>query len=222
MRSTKAAAQRRSTTPMGDPMVTGKANRPSESDRFWEICEKAAHIFAQKGFDRTSLDDVAAVLKITKPGLYYYFSSKDELLYTIIEFYWEKLWDGFKNRPLEADDPLDILRYIIANHLRFVISNREASLLVEEKYALREDYRRAYEKKEKEYADAVRDQIVDLQRKGLLCADIDATIVTYSLFSLISMLHRWYNPKGRISPEKYIRQITDVFLHGLLAQPGKR
>lgn len=199
-------------------MATGKASRLLESDRFWEICEKAAHIFAQKGFDRTSLDDIAAVLKITKPGLYYYFSSKDELLYTIIEFYWEKLWQGFKNRPLESSDPLDILRYIIANHLKFVISNREASLLVEEKYALREDYRKAYEKKEKEYADAVRDEVVQLQRKGLLRSDIDATVVTYSLFSLINMLHRWYNPKGRISPEKYIRQIIDMFLHGLLAQ----
>jgi AcrR family transcriptional regulator len=202
-------------------MGTGKASRLLESDRFWEICEKAAHIFAQKGFDRTSLDDIAAVLKITKPGLYYYFSSKDELLYTIIEFYWEKLYQGFKNRAVDVDDPLEMLRYIIANHLRFVITNREASLLVEEKYALREDYRKAYEKKEKEYADAVRDEVLQLQRKGLLRADVDATVVTYSLFSLINMVHRWYNPKGRIPPEKYIRQITDMFLHGLVP-PAKR
>ena len=80
-----------------------------DSERFWEICEKAAHIFAQKGFDRTSLDDVSAALKITKPGLYYYFSSKDQLLYTIIEHYWERLYDGFKRKLKETDDPLEIL-----------------------------------------------------------------------------------------------------------------
>jgi len=181
----------------------------------------AVDVFWDRGFDRTSLDDIAAVLKITKPGLYYYFSSKDELLYTIIEFYWEKLYQGFKNRAVDLDDPLEMLRYIIANHLRFVITNREASLLVEEKYALREDYRKAYEKKEKEYVDAVRDEVLQLQRKGLLRADVDATVVTYSLFSLINMVHRWYNPKGRIPPEKYIRQITDMFLHGLVP-PAKR
>jgi AcrR family transcriptional regulator len=49
-----------------------------------EICLTAAHTFVQRGFDATSVNDIAAALGITKAGLYHYISSKESLLFDII------------------------------------------------------------------------------------------------------------------------------------------
>lgn len=189
------------------------AERPK---RFWQICNKAAQIFAKKGFDRTSLDDVAAELKITKPGLYYYFKSKDELLYAIILTHWEKLYGPIQKKLSQSSDPVENLRFAMTHHLGYVIDHPDASLLVEEKYSLHEDYLRAYKKMEKEYADEIRDQLVRLKKKGKLRKGIDPTVATYTLFSAINMPHRWYDPKGRVKPREYIRQVTEIFLSGIL------
>src|SRR5262245_49137232 len=49
-----------------------------------EICVTAAHVFVERGFDATSVNDIAAALGVTKAGLYHYFSSKESLLFEIV------------------------------------------------------------------------------------------------------------------------------------------
>ena len=193
-----------------------QAAKSRETGRYWQICDTAAHIFAKKGYERTSLDDVAAELNITKPGLYYYFRSKDELLYKIIQYHWDNLYQPIKKKLEECDDPVEIIRFAIAQHFGYVLKNPEGTVLVEEKYSLREDYLRAYKKQEKEYADAIRAQITKLKQKGRLRKGIDPTVASYNLFSMINMTHRWYKPGGRLAPEKVTDQLATIFFEGIL------
>ena len=102
-----------------------QAAKSRETGRYWQICDTAAHIFAKKGYERTSLDDVAAELNITKPGLYYYFRSKDELLYKIIQYHWDNLYQPIKKKLDECDDPVEIIRFAIAQHFGYVLKNPE-------------------------------------------------------------------------------------------------
>ena len=49
-----------------------------------EILRTAARLFQQRGYDATSMNDVAAALKLSKGGLYHHFQSKDEILFEIM------------------------------------------------------------------------------------------------------------------------------------------
>jgi AcrR family transcriptional regulator len=49
-----------------------------------EILRTAARLFQQRGYDATSMNDVAAALKLSKGGLYHHFQSKDEILFHIM------------------------------------------------------------------------------------------------------------------------------------------
>src|SRR3984885_4538362 len=49
-----------------------------------EILRTAGRLFQQRGYDATSMNDVAAALKLSKGGLYHHFQSKDEILYEIM------------------------------------------------------------------------------------------------------------------------------------------
>lgn len=64
--------------------MSAPASRPP-SDTRQRIQTVARELFAEKGVQRTSLQDIAARLGITKPALYYHFSSRDELIRSIVE-----------------------------------------------------------------------------------------------------------------------------------------
>ena len=58
--------------------------RETVVDSRQEILRTAARLFQQRGYDATSMNDVAAALKLSKGGLYHHFQSKDEILYEIM------------------------------------------------------------------------------------------------------------------------------------------
>src|ERR1700688_5227708 len=58
-------------------------NEPRQEPR-QEILRAAARLFQQQGYDATSMNDVAAALKLSKGGLYHHFQSKDEILFNLM------------------------------------------------------------------------------------------------------------------------------------------
>src|SRR5262245_26527532 len=88
------------------------------------VFEVAAEVFHQKGYDNTSMSDVAAAAGLTKAGLYHHISSKESLLYTILD-YGLDLTESRVVQPLQdVDDPTERLLTMIELHLRLVLEER--------------------------------------------------------------------------------------------------
>lgn len=68
---------------MSQVLGTPKGQSVSYQKRKLEVLRSAAVLFNERGFHNTTMDDIAAILNVTKPALYYYAKSKDELLYEI-------------------------------------------------------------------------------------------------------------------------------------------
>src|SRR2546425_8961115 len=84
------------------------------------IFDVAAEVFHRKGYDNTSMSDVATAAGLTKAGLYHHVSSKESLLYTVLDFGLD-LTESYVMKPLEAiADPLERLKTMIELHLRLV------------------------------------------------------------------------------------------------------
>src|SRR5688572_11948995 len=88
------------------------------------VFEVAAAVFHRKGYDNTSMSDVANAAGLTKAGLYHHISSKESLLYTVLDFGLD-LTESYVVKALEGiADPLERLKTMIDLHLRLVLEER--------------------------------------------------------------------------------------------------
>src|SRR5215467_8795306 len=82
------------------------------------VFEIAAEVFHRKGYDNTSMSDVANAAGLTKAGLYHHVTSKESLLYTVLDSGLD-LTDSYVVKRLESiSDPLERLKTMIDLHLR--------------------------------------------------------------------------------------------------------
>src|SRR5260370_20797602 len=119
-----------------------------------EILRTAARLFQQRGYDATSMNDVAAALKLSKGGLYHHFQSKDEILFEIMDHAMEMTQDRVIAPVREIADPVERLRALIRLHLEVVLSprDREVTVILHENHHLPPGLRNLINQRTKEYA----------------------------------------------------------------------
>ena len=98
---------------------------------------KAARAFVERGYDATSVNDIAAALGVTKPGLYHYITSKEALFFDIVSLGMDWL-DEDVIKPVEGiKDPEERLRQIILRHATLTACNEGwITILLDEMHAL--------------------------------------------------------------------------------------
>jgi AcrR family transcriptional regulator len=190
--------------------------KADELDRTAEIYVKAAEIFHEKGFDATSMNDLAEAFQLTKAGLYYYIKSKEELLFAIMSFGMDCL-ERHVLAPARAEaDAEQRLRLILKAHARLLTEGSKAiPILSDEVAGLSAKHRRRILARKRAYFDLVRDTLEALKGEGKL-RDVDTTVATFSLFGMLLWLPRWYRPRGRLSSGEVIEEFLKMALGGLL------
>jgi TetR/AcrR family transcriptional regulator, cholesterol catabolism regulator len=197
-------------------MPRSRASNGPPLSRRVEICRTAAHIFRERGYDATSVSDIARALGITKAGLYHYFESKEALLFEITAYGLDRVRDDVVVPVRTLLDPEERLRQLIVRHACIATNGRGAvAQLVDEIRALPAGNRRQLEQRMRAYFDLVRDTLRELEAAGRL-RDVDPTVATFSLIGAILWLPRWFRQAGRLSQEQVAHQIADIALGGLL------
>jgi AcrR family transcriptional regulator len=196
--------------------------RPSSrlNPRRLQICMTAARTFVQRGFDATSVSDIAAALGVTKAGLYHHINSKEELLFDIVSLGMDWL-DEDVIKPVQGiRDPEERLREILVRHAILTACNEGwITILLDEIQALRPAQRRKIEARKRAYVNMVRGTLAELQALGRL-RDIDPTVGALGVLGMIVWLPRWVQPRGRLTCEQVAHQIADLALTGLLLPAG--
>ena len=186
-----------------------------------EICRTAAQIFRERGYDATSVSDIARALGITKAGLYHYFDSKEALLFEITAYGLDRVRDDVIAPVRGIRDPEERLRELVVRHACIATHGRGAvAQLVDEVRALPAANRRVLEERMRLYFDLVRDTLKELRALGRL-RNVDPTVATFGLIGTILWLPRWFRQNGRLTQEQVAHQIADIALGGLLKDPGK-
>ena len=182
-----------------------------------EIYRTAAQIILQKGYDATSVNDIASALGITKAGLYHYIRGKKELLYDIMNFGLDELDEEVIAPAMVIDDPEERLRFLIAADARLVTRGRGAiTILVEEMSALTPAQNRAITKRKRAFFDVVRNTVNELAAEGRL-RDVNTTAAAFSILGMIHWLSRWYREDGELTAEQAAEQLTKIALEGILS-----
>jgi len=185
-------------------------------DRTREICLAAAQIFFTKGYNATSLNDIADSLGITKAALYYYVESKQELLYRIIKLGLDDVKGEVLDPAREIENAEERLRFIILNHARLSAGGNHAVIIISHEVdALNFDQKQEVLHRRREYFEFIRNTLVELEAQGKL-QKIDLTTATFTLLGMIIWLARWFSPNGKMSVEKVCEDVCEMALRGIL------
>jgi len=204
--------------PTKNPFSVSASDEP---DRLAEIYRAAAQIICDKGYDATSMNDIAEAVGITKSGLYHHVSGKGNLLFSIMNFGLDSLEEQVILPARAILDAEQRLRTIIANHVRLITSrsttqgNNPVTIVVDEVAGLTVPQRRKIDQRKRAYVELIREALTQLKDEGKL-RELDVTAATFSLLGMILWLSRWYSPEGRLSPEQVSEEVTKIALSGLL------
>src|SRR5208337_3467929 len=191
-----------------------------------EILRTAARLFQQRGYDATSMNDVAAALKLSKGGLYHHFQSKDEILFHIMSHAMEITEERVINVVRRIDPArvdvtrIDIteerLRTLIRLHIQVVLSpeDREITVMLHENHPLPLALRRKINGRKKDYLHFVEHIIADVQRKRNSPSPVTPRAAAFALAGMINWIYQWYKPGGSLTGDAIVQQYTEIFFHG--------
>ncbi|MGD0569449.1 MAG: TetR/AcrR family transcriptional regulator [Candidatus Sulfotelmatobacter sp.] len=204
--------------------------RETVVDSRQEILRAAARLFQQRGYDATSMNDVAAALKLSKGGLYHHFQSKDEILFEIMNHAMEITQERVLNPVRNIADPEERLRALIRLHIEVVLSprDREITVMLHENHPLPPALRKRINSRKKEYIHFLENLMAEVQqevqrkaqRKGQpvrLSGRVSPRAAAFALLGMINWIYQWYKPEGDLQPESLIPQFTDLIFGGILA-----
>jgi len=198
------------------PVAAKRRPDPAPNARRAEICRTAARVFRERGFDGTSVGDVARALRMTKAGLYHYFSGKEALLFETISFGLDQVRDEVTEPARAILDPEARLREFIIRHARIALRAQGAiASLVDETRALPPHERRRIEERMRVYFDLMRNTLTELKALGRL-RDVDVTVAAFSVLGMILWLPRWFRHGRRLTENQVAEEVANIALGGLL------
>jgi AcrR family transcriptional regulator len=183
------------------------------------VYEVAAEVFHRKGYDNTSMSDVATAAGLTKAGLYHHVSSKESLLYTLLDSGLD-FTESYVMKPLEGiADPLDRLKTMIELHLRLVLEERnlEVTGLLHECKSLSPADQARINRRKKEYVRMSTRVIADVMKKYKV-ADLDPKLAAFALLGMLNWTYQWYKTAGSNSRDEITRNFQAIFLRGILGR----
>jgi AcrR family transcriptional regulator len=184
-----------------------------------EILRAAARLFQQQGYDATSMNDVAAALKLSKGGLYHHFQSKDEILYNIMSHAMDITEERVINVVRRIEGVEERLRTLIRLHIEVVLSeeDREITVMLHENHPLPLALRRKINGRKKDYVHFVENLVADVQRQRNSTSQVTPRAAAFALVGMINWIYQWYRPGGSLTGEALVRQYTDIFFRGVLS-----
>jgi AcrR family transcriptional regulator len=180
------------------------------------VLKTSAAVFAEKGFHSTSMRDIARATKMSLSGLYYYFKSKEELLFLIQDFCFSTVIGDCRRLLDGVDDPVRRLKLLIENHLNYFVNNmNEMKVLSHEANSITRDMFRKVNTKKRQYVDLVMSLLAEIAREHRV-EGVDIRVATFSLFGMMNWIYNWYDPRKDVDVEGLSKNITRLFLAGFL------
>jgi TetR/AcrR family transcriptional regulator, cholesterol catabolism regulator len=184
--------------------------------RLAEILAHATEVFCKKGYEGASMRDLSRSSGMSLAGLYYYFESKERLLYLIQKHTFSTIVQRLKARLEGVSDPEERIRIFILNHLEYFLANQAAmKVLSHEAEALKNGFATEVAAIKREYYRICVGLLDELKRERGL--QLSTRIAVLSLFGMMNWIYTWHNPRVDADAVAIAQEMGDLFLSGVKA-----
>ncbi|HEX4424637.1 MAG TPA: TetR/AcrR family transcriptional regulator [Terriglobales bacterium] len=189
--------------------------------RLGKILAHATEVFYDKGYEGASMRDLSRTSGMSLAGLYYYFESKEKLLYLIQKHTFTTVVERLQQRLHRVDDPEARIRIFILNHLDYFLANQKAmTVLSHEDDVLKNGFGQEVAAIKREYYRICTGLLDDFKRENKLT--FSSRISVLSLFGMINWIYTWYNPRVDANARELAREMGDIFLRGICGTVAKK
>jgi TetR/AcrR family transcriptional regulator, cholesterol catabolism regulator len=209
---------------MGTPATTARVSTrrhratPAPATRYdrrlAEILTHATEVFCKKGYEGASMRDLSRVSGMSLAGLYYYFESKERLLFLIQKHTFTTIVQRLKARLEGVSNAEERIRIFILNHLEYFLANQAAmKVLSHEAEVLKNGFASEVAAIKREYYRICVGLLDELKRdRG---AEFSTRIAVLSLFGMMNWIYTWHNPRVDADAASIAREMGDIFLRGV-------
>src|SRR5229473_6931619 len=211
--ATRVSAQRHRTPP---------ALATRFDKRLAEILTHATDVFCDKGYEGASMRDLSRASGMSLAGLYYYFESKERLLFLIQKHTFSTIVQRLKKRLDGVNDPEEQVRIFILNHLEYFLANPQAmKVLSHEAEVLKNGFASEVAAIKREYYRICVGLLDELKRERGL--EFSTRIAVLSLFGMMNWIYTWHNPRVDADAAHVAGEMGDIFLRGVtMGAKGRR
>jgi len=180
------------------------------------IVEKAARLYAERGFLGASISDLAKVCRISKSLIYHYYPSKEDILFDVMHSHVRALLDAAEAITARGLDPAEALRAITTEFMsHYAGAAARQKVLLNELNHLPKQRRAIIVDIQHRLIGIVRDILTEL-RPELHAKPALGLPATMLYFGMINWTHTWMDPAGAVKPARVAELSADIFLDGFL------
>jgi AcrR family transcriptional regulator len=209
-------------------MTTNRTSEPSTSSPSGRtateamILAEACQLFATRGFDGTSIRDIANAVGISNAALYHYFADKDELLARIVISVIERQCAMMEQHISPDDTPTEKLRAFMRAYAEFFEGNMAESIASSRSFSALENpvqrERAIY------WRDRYENMLRAIIRDGMESGEFregDVALTGRAVLSCLNWMYRWYSPDGTLTPRDIVDAYAEILIGGIAAKPGR-
>ncbi len=185
-----------------------------------QILVAAQRLFCERGYQATSVRDIAEAVGLQGGSLYAHVESKDDLLWDIVNQSADRFFMAITPIVSAERETMRKLRSAIIAHVQVITDDLDAAAVYSNEWRrLSEDRRREFAQRRDEYEKLFRELIRTGIRDGFL-ASTDESFASLFVLSSLNWVYQWFKPDGRLTAEELGKLMADYIFDGLRRRTG--
>ncbi len=198
-------------------VLNRRSPRTEEGQRSRAILEAAARLICARGYEGTSIQEIADACHLTKAGLYHHIESKEHLLLAIMNYGMDLFEQEVLTPASQVRDPLERLRVCMERNIRLVTAGRskEVLIILHEHATLTGAAKQQINSRKKTYVHFLEETFAEAIAKGQI-RPVKPKVAAFAFLGQVLWIYKWFHPNAGLTEEEVCDGMTDLFFRGLL------
>ena len=194
---------------------TRPALRARYDARRREVVATAAKLFAERGYDSTSMSELTEATGLAAGGLYHYIEGKDDLLIAICDELLEPLLERAREIVAAEAPPVEQLRELVGAWVAHVVEHRDHMLVfTQERQAIESEPRWRRVRSQRKAFEQIVDEVLARGEADGSMTFTDRRLSLLALLGMVNYTAQWVRPGGRLAPEEIAGGYCAIVLSG--------
>ena len=194
---------------------TRPALRARYDARRREVVGTAAKLFAERGYDGTSMSELTAATGLAAGGLYHYIEGKDDILIAICDELLEPLLEQARKIVAAEAPPVEQLRGLVTAWVAHVVEHRHHMLVfTQERQAIEREQRWRRVRSQRRAFEKILDDVLKRGEADGSMSFADRRLSLLALLGMVNYTPQWVRPNGRLSPAEIAAGYCAILLGG--------